>query len=241
MSLLKRIAVRLPRDLQFLLESFLRLRQVKKGDLSPGEPEYELLPYLVQRGDWVLDIGANIGHYTLELSRLVGDEGRVVALEPMARPMAQLAGLVARLNINNITLFHAAASERSDLINIGVPRSPEGLLSSDDAGPYEDSPETAFGLRVDDLGIQGSVTLIKVHATGYEIEALRGMETLIRRCRPVLIVEDSSSGIGEFLFPLGYLEEKLTASPNCLFWPVPPDYVERLAEVDADRLASADS
>jgi len=241
MSLLKRIAARLPRGLQFGLETSLRVRQVRKGDFLPEEPEYDLLPYLVQPGDWAVDVGANIGHYTLELSRLVGPEGRVVALEPMAWPLAQLAGLLARLPIDNVTLLHAAASDRSDLMSMVVPRSSDGLPSYYDARIQETGDNAVLGLRVDDLGLPGRVVLVKVDAEGHELQALQGMEKLIRRCRPVLIVEDSSPEIPRFLADLGYLEEKLNGSPNRLFWPMPPDYLERLAEADAKRLARADS
>src|SRR5262245_35964871 len=47
------------------------------------EPELELLPKLVERGDTVLDIGANFGLYAYYLSRAVGPSGRVYCFEPI--------------------------------------------------------------------------------------------------------------------------------------------------------------
>ena len=78
MRWMKKLASGLPERLQFDLESYLRSWQFRTGRFTPGEPEYDLLPELVQPGDRVLDIGANIGHYTLEMARLVGPRGPVL-------------------------------------------------------------------------------------------------------------------------------------------------------------------
>src|SRR4051794_19699089 len=45
------------------------------------EPEIDLLPFLVDEGGSAIDVGANFGLYTFHLARLVGSEGRVVAVE----------------------------------------------------------------------------------------------------------------------------------------------------------------
>ena len=47
-----------------------------------GKEEAELLKKLVNPGMQILDVGANIGLYTLLLSRLTGEAGRVFAFEP---------------------------------------------------------------------------------------------------------------------------------------------------------------
>src|SRR5690606_41619503 len=54
-------------------------RQIKKGNFVTDEPEYKVLPNFIRKGDWVIDIGANVGHYTIQFSELVGKEGRVIA------------------------------------------------------------------------------------------------------------------------------------------------------------------
>lgn len=41
-------------------------------------------------GDWALDIGANVGHYTKRMSDLAGPEGRVIAFEPVPDTFAVL-------------------------------------------------------------------------------------------------------------------------------------------------------
>ena len=44
------------------------------------EPEYGCLGDWIAEGDWVVDVGANVGHYTVRLSQLVGVSGRFESL-----------------------------------------------------------------------------------------------------------------------------------------------------------------
>jgi hypothetical protein len=62
------------------VQSKLRLLYVSRQILKSQtfhEPEMRLLKSFVFRGDCVADVGANVGAYTMELSRLVGDNGNV--------------------------------------------------------------------------------------------------------------------------------------------------------------------
>ena len=59
-------------------------RQLQSTDVY--EPsETALMPQLITPGDTVLDIGANIGYFTILASRLVGPEGHIFAFEPEAK------------------------------------------------------------------------------------------------------------------------------------------------------------
>ena len=68
---------------------------------------------LVQMGDLVLDVGANVGQYTLRLSELVGGEGGVIAFKPIVETAEILAAMARRARYRNITLFNIAVSERA--------------------------------------------------------------------------------------------------------------------------------
>ena len=78
-------------------------------------------------GDTVLDIGANIGHYTARLSNLVGANGRVIAFEPIPETFELLACNVARLAIQNVTLINAAACDSTTEVGMAVPGFESGL------------------------------------------------------------------------------------------------------------------
>src|SRR5580698_10220999 len=103
MDLLKRVASRFPVGLQQELKRVKFRRDIRNGTFRTDEPEFNRLREWVRVGDWVVDIGANVGHYTLELSSLVGRTGRVFAFEPIPETFELLAAHAARCENQNVT------------------------------------------------------------------------------------------------------------------------------------------
>ena len=88
---LKRFAAMLPNSWQHELRRRHFQRQIRLGRFHTDEKEYALLDTLLGEGDWALDIGANVGHYTMRMAELVGPSGRVIALEPVPDTFSLLA------------------------------------------------------------------------------------------------------------------------------------------------------
>src|SRR5690348_10429050 len=70
--LLKRVAARFPTSMQHELRRHYYAWQIRRGRFRTHEREFEMLAEFVGPGDWVADVGANVGHYTARLSGLVG-------------------------------------------------------------------------------------------------------------------------------------------------------------------------
>jgi hypothetical protein len=68
-----------------------------------GEDELELFMHFIKPGDIVLDVGANIGAFTVPLANAVGKEGAVHAFEPQ-RFVYQ--NMVANVAVNGLTNVH---------------------------------------------------------------------------------------------------------------------------------------
>jgi FkbM family methyltransferase len=216
---LKAIAARLSTRWQQELKRIHFGFQLRRRRFDTSEPEYALLPSLVSPGDWVLDIGANIGHYATRLSELVGPAGRVIAFEPLPETFELLAALVALMPARNVTLMNVAASDATRLAGMEVPNSDTGLanyyLAHLSSGPA--AGLNVLCLPVDALAIPHPVRLAKIDAEGHELAVLKGMERLLRRDAPTLIVEDNSEDVGAFLDDLGYGARKLEGSSNRIF------------------------
>ena len=132
---------------------------------------------LVRPGSHVLDIGANIGFYTLLLSELIGSEGHVHAFEPDAINFKRLSAMAGHKS--NITLVPKAVSDRSGKLLIYT--SPQ-LNVDHRTYKVANYKETIAvdGMSIDDyVGGRFRVDFIKMDIQGYELHALRGMERTV--------------------------------------------------------------
>lgn len=221
MSILKKITARLPTHLQSELKRIHFRRQISKGIFVTDEPEYKILDTLIRPGDWAIDIGANVGHYTKRLSELVGAQGRVIAFEPIPTTFALLSANVELFAHPNISLLNAAVSDKLDIVGMSLPSFSTGLTNYYQAhiSHSTDSSLSVLTLSLDSLGISQRISLVKIDAEGHEAFVLAGMQKLLELHHPVLIVETGSEEIVDNLRRLGYVAEKFTDSPNILFRP----------------------
>jgi FkbM family methyltransferase len=153
------------------------------GEYSDGESR--LWRKIVLLGDRVVDVGANIGALTLPLGQMVGPAGSVIAFEPQPENNALL-----RLNVgDNMTfsVYECALGETP-----GTTRIPRlGDLGHQNYGRVTtDSGDHVVEVRTLDSFNLESVRLIKIDVEGAESAVLRGAADTIRRCRPVLYVEN---------------------------------------------------
>jgi FkbM family methyltransferase len=178
-----------------------------------------MLPAMVSPGDWVLDVGANVGHYTLELSKLVGAQGRVIAFEPVPEAFEVLVANSRLAPHRNITLINAATSDTTRASGMVIPRYEDTGLDNLYLAHLSDG---GAGLQVlcvtiDSLALPVPIRFAKVDTEGHELATLRGMERLLRRDRPALVVEDNDREVYAFLAALGYQPEKVPGSSNTIF------------------------
>ena len=73
----------------------------------------DFFTHVVKPGACVLDIGANIGYYTVLFSRLVGDTGKVFAFEPDARNYRVLNENIQLNGCTNVVALNIALSDHS--------------------------------------------------------------------------------------------------------------------------------
>jgi FkbM family methyltransferase len=153
------------------------------------------LPQLVKQGDKVIDIGANLGYYTCPLADLVGEEGRVYAVEPVPVIFSVLKRNVGKRR--NVELLNYALGEECRTIEMandsvasagyfGTGRNfvSEGELSKD-AVRF-----TAQMQRGSELfGAMEQIDFIKCDIEGYERVVLPELRPLIEKFHPTVLVE----------------------------------------------------
>lgn len=221
MPLLKRIAARLPVRWQAEMKRLHFRQQIRQGRFRTEEPEFEILHQFVGAGDWVFDIGANVGHYTKRLSDLVGAQGRVIAFEPVPTTFSLLSSNVQFFAFRNVSLINAAVSDQMSVVGMTMPDLSSGLANYYRAhlSPALDTDFSVLTVSLDSFCTDQRIALIKIDVEGHESVVINGMRAVVEKHHPVLIVETESDELIARIEKFGYDQERLPGSPNVVFKP----------------------
>jgi FkbM family methyltransferase len=185
------------------------------GGLSKEYADVYFLRRYIRPGDWCIDIGAHLGYFTVELSRLVKPGGRVFAVEPMSKFNRVLQRLTALYRLRNVTVYPVALGGQGDYVEMGIPEigrqkryAYARVMSSNPGLQYIDSERVA-NKRGDDLfGGLTRLDFVKCDVEGLEFAVLSSMIGTIRAHLPILLCEFFDRGerikLYELLRPLGY-------------------------------------
>lgn len=153
---------------------------------------------LVAAGAVVLDIGANIGAHTLQLAKLVGPAGRVLAFEPtdfafrkLQRNIELNPSLAERITPYNCFLAAQDGAPLPDSIYSSWPLVPESELHAKHLGRAMPT-KSASARSVDSILAETGdplIQLVKLDVDGFECEILRGAAKLLSVQKPVFVME----------------------------------------------------
>jgi FkbM family methyltransferase len=147
----------------------------------------EPLRLLIPPGTSVVDVGANLGFFTLKFAGWVRDGGRVIAIEPEAINYERLRRAVAGAGLSHLVdTVQAAATESSGRVGLIVSR-----LHPGDHRIGEGAVQVP-AVTIDDLlAARGSppVSLIKIDVQGAESRVLAGAGATLETHHPALFIE----------------------------------------------------
>ncbi len=230
---------------------FFALYDFYKAWLEAGE--IDGLRRWVPSGGVVIDVGANVGFFTLRFADWVGAEGRVVAIEPEARNHAELLRRLARRGFAERVVVHRAVADRS-------PGEVMLEVNPDHPGDHKigNTGVAIPAVTVDDLRSAAGcpVALIKIDVQGAEMRVLEGATTVLACDRPALFVEVDAGALSRFrtsagellsfLAGFGYLPHRLThMGPEPVAIPLLEELIRRDGYTDllflADRTMARES
>jgi FkbM family methyltransferase len=167
---------------------------------------------IIGRGDTVMDVGANIGLFTVVLARAVGPDGRVIAIEPVSGNADRILANLGLNRLANVCLLQAAAGREDGHVDLN--------MSNDPAYPsihqVAECKANGSSIRVAVQRLDGiwqdsgkpHISFIKIDVEGAELEVLRGARELLAQCRPDLLLEANdrltANSLRDELAPLGY-------------------------------------
>jgi FkbM family methyltransferase len=172
------------------------------------EPELRQILARVKEGDIILDIGANIGSYTLRLAKKAGLSGRVIAFEALEKNARLLQANIEANHLTNVTVVNKALGESSGLVTMYS----DGHSSSASlmqVNAFQPSGQTEM-VRGDDIVEElklPRIDWIKIDIEGAETIALRGLRHTIARFKPRILFENARAAeeTRALLQGLGYL------------------------------------
>lgn len=152
------------------------------------EPEVcQVLVRVLREGDTAIDAGANVGFFTIIMSKLVGDTGRVVAVEPGANNFEKLHRNIVLNKCQNVTVVR----EPLWCSPVDVP-----MYLYDDGGAnslWPNEGDVSSGMlratTLDAICDGRTPKLIKMDIEGSEFDAIQGGRKMFATQRPVLVTE----------------------------------------------------
>jgi FkbM family methyltransferase len=160
--------------------------------LLHGDYEAHLVPIFRQfcrPGMTVVDVGANVGLYTMLASSLVGKSGRVVAVEPNSENCRLILLSLDANDAENVELLPLALDRGRGWSNLsGHFGSNGGLVSGDAAGLTSGWSEIVPTFALDDL-VQDPVHFLKIDVEGAEGRVVAGAQRILETSRPVVATE----------------------------------------------------
>jgi len=153
------------------------------------ESTTRLMEKTIKRGDTFLDLGANVGYFTLLAAKLVGKEGRVYSFEPEPQNFRYLKKNVEVNNYSQAKVFQKAVSDKSGKIKLYVCPYDSGhhtINRFDGVQAYargrrvEKKAVEIEAVSLDDFLRGEKADVIKMDVEGAEPLALKGMDKMLK-------------------------------------------------------------
>ena len=159
------------------------------GESTPEE--LAMCLSFLKKGDAVIDVGANVGTFTVPMALAVGRSGFVYSFEPQ-RIVYQV--LCANLAINSLSDYvdplrlAAGAKDGTASVPLINPFQANNNVGGVRLNAPSDASETVPVITIDSLNLP-ACALIKIDVEGMEHEVLFGASETVKRCRPAIFAE----------------------------------------------------
>jgi len=180
-----------------------------------ADPVHRVLMQVAAKSRYILDIGANIGFYSVGMARQT--HGTVYAFEPVPSTFARLAEHTRGVpNVQALQLAMADRVGHAQIFDGGTADSGKASLREGAVGRSQSVPTCSIDAFCEEKQLP-SVDLIKIDVEGLEAMVLKGGLQCIQRCRPALCLELSPEWMTEVdralfeqLGQMGYRFEEIT-------------------------------
>lgn len=166
-----------------------------------GWPDYHEMGFMqhyLRAGEGFVDVGANVGVYTLLAASLVGETGRVDSFEPGAKAFVRLQENVALNNLTQVHLHAMAVGETTGTVRFSCEQDTMNRISTGDDGGLA-ATEVPID-RLDNILAGQRYAMGKMDIEGAELMALRGAQKMLSDHNPPVWLLELNGALHAFGF-----------------------------------------
>lgn len=167
---------------------------------NSGLWEYHITRFIsenLKAGETFIDVGANLGYYTILAAAIVGEQGRVISFEPLKVNSKYCRQNTIINSLDNVSFFNYGLWDEAVEKDITFPTAHHGnaQIIKDDGPEYASiGRETIRCVTLDGMIESGELDLsrldmVKMDIEGAEPFALKGMQKTLKKFRPAMVFE----------------------------------------------------
>lgn len=147
----------------------------------------------VRKGSTVIDIGGNIGLFSVALAYMVGDEGKVLTFEPVRDNIDRLHHNLELNALQQVAVYNMALGDHEGKITLHCAK--DGAFTSAIDVPRYQQNGKAISVplaKLDQIWREAGsplVAAIKIDVEGSELGVLKGASELLMTCKPLILIE----------------------------------------------------
>ena len=185
----------------FILEKYILKKRIERSIAKPLEPELLLLDQLCDSTKSSIDIGVFRGVYSYKISeysdKVYGFEANPIMFKYLIKNLTKLR--------DNIVLYNVALSNSEGYAKLKIPIRNKSFFKSNFEDYYEGGLATIENenklnnksfdtfdtkkLRLDSFDFKEKIGFIKIDVEGHEFNVLEGSKKLLKKDKPVLLIE----------------------------------------------------
>jgi FkbM family methyltransferase len=188
---------------------------------------------IIKQGDYVIDVGANIGYFSLLSSKLVGTEGMVWAFEPDKDNVKALINNVMLNKYENVRIRDEAVSDKTGQLTLYT-SSKESARHSLIKTKEHDGQTTVNVVKLDSelFDLQKPIAFLKTDTEGNELGVLKSAQKLIKESPDIkLLVEVYEDALNACGTKVETLWLYLISNLNMRYVYFVDDYTDRIINI----------
>ena len=175
--------------LKMYLDKVDTLKLTVKGEYD--RYPLQIIEKILKPEDVVLDIGGNIGYYSLMMSKMIGNHGKIFSFEPDEVSFSIFNKNVLENNLKNIKIYQLAATQENEKLKLFINKDNKGDNRIYESQSLNQDSIEIEGRRIDDiLSEDTKVNFIKIDIQGSEFGAIKGMGKIIENNPEITIYSE---------------------------------------------------